>query len=91
MAHLAMNIVSNGGSHATASAAAAAAMAVTVDPAAVAALQDDVAELKNRLVARDRSVSPPFLDGTTLTTASLEFGKLYLASSSSDTELLKIM
>ena len=54
MAHLAMNIVSNGGGHSTTSAAAAAMAAV--DPAAVAALQDDVAELKNRLAARDRSV-----------------------------------
>ena len=53
MAHIAMNIVSNGGSHPTTSATAAMA---AVDPAVVAALQDDVAELKNRLVARDRSV-----------------------------------
>ena len=45
-----MNIVSNGSGHPTTAAMAA------VDPAAVAALQDDVAELKNRLVARDRSV-----------------------------------
>ena len=59
MAHLAMNIVSNGGGGPPTTSAAAAAMAVTVDPAAVAALQDDVAELKNRLVARDRSVRHP--------------------------------
>ena len=49
MAHLTMNIVSNGGGRQTTVASAA------VDPAAVAALQNDVAELKGHLAARDRS------------------------------------
>ena len=54
MAHLAMNIVSNGGGsdgHMTTAAATSA-----VDPAAVVALHNDIAELKNRLAARDRHV-----------------------------------
>ena len=58
-----MNIVSNGSGHPTTAAMAA------VDPAAVAALQDDVAELKSRLAARDRSVGPPLFDEANFTIA----------------------
>ena len=53
MAHLTMNIVSNGGGRQTTVASSAAG---AVDPTAVAALQNDVAELKGHLAARDRSV-----------------------------------
>ena len=60
-----MNIVSNGGSgHPNPTSAATISAASVVDPAAVAALQDDVAELKCRLAARDRSVCLPLSDGT---------------------------
>ena len=59
-----MNIVSNGGSgHNNPTSAAAMSAASVVDPAAVAALQDDVAELKSRLAARDRFVCLPLFDG----------------------------